>query len=74
MERIYCSGYDHRSKEMNNQKAVIQLDLDGTELQKYKSMAHASNITGVSYMSISKCLSKRSPNKTAGGYKWKYKL
>ena len=51
-------------------KAVVKMNLNGLELEKYYSINQASRENGVHYQSISKvCNGKR---KTAGGFKWRY--
>ena len=53
-------------------KPVLQLDLQGNVIAKFKSQSEAKRMTGISNCTISEvCLGKR---KTAGGYKWRMKI
>lgn len=56
----------------NKSKAVNQLTKNGDYIASFKSMKEAEEITTVSFKNISKCCRGRS--KTAGGFKWEYKL
>ena len=58
-----------RVKEICN-KPVIQLTLDGVEIDRFASLREASNKTGCSYKSMSLCATGKV--KTSGGYIWKY--
>jgi group I intron endonuclease len=51
-------------------KPVVQYNLDMTFVAQYKSIAEAGRLSSVKKSSIQKAASK--PNKTAGGYIWKY--
>ncbi len=53
-------------------KIVYQYSLDRKLINSFHGLAEASNLTGVSYVSISHVLHKR--NKTSGGYFWSYEL
>lgn len=51
-------------------KAVIQYDLDGNEIARFRGQNEAGRITGISGANISQvCNHKRA---TAGGYIWRY--
>lgn len=52
-------------------KPVIQCDLDGGFLKEFGSLKEASYILNINYIGISQCLNKK--QKTAYGYKWKFK-
>lgn len=58
-----------RTKEVCN-KPVVQLTLDGKEINKFKSLKEASNKTGCSYKAMSLCALGKT--KSSGGYIWKY--
>lgn len=49
-------------------KAVVQMDLDGNELRRYRSMSEAARAACVDVSGISFCCSGRT--KSCGGYKW----
>lgn len=51
-------------------KQVIQLDLEGNQLNIYNSAAEASRITGISKTCISRCC--RGEREFSSGYKWAY--
>ena len=55
----------------SNAKSILQFSLDDSLIGTYESIAKASRLTGISIATISGCLKNR--QKTAGGYKWKYK-
>ena len=51
-------------------KAVVQMSLDGQDLQSFDSLLSASKATGIYVGSIGNVC--RGKCKTAGGYRWKY--
>lgn len=53
-------------------KPIIQKNLDGTEVKRYKSVNDASEETGISAACISGVLSGR--RRKTGGYLWAYQL
>lgn len=53
-----------------HERAVVQLDLDGSLIAEYSSIANASRATGFHPSSIRNCCCN--PNKTLYGYKWMY--
>jgi len=53
-------------------KEVIQYDLGGNEIDRYKSTAEASKHVSVSSDCIARVCNPNLINKTAGGYKWEY--
>lgn len=59
-----CIGY-------HDKRPVLQMDLEGTEICKFNSIAHASRATGISRRSLSCALN--GAQKTAGGYRWMLK-
>ncbi|WP_372757890.1 NUMOD1 domain-containing DNA-binding protein [Mariniflexile sp.] len=67
----YSSTYPMNFKD-GRRKPVMQMDLDGRTLQKYKSVAEASKLTGISKTCISRCC--RGERERTGGYIWKYQL
>ncbi len=60
-----------RMKKCNN-KAVIQMDLDGSFIAEYHSVAEVSRVLGINRRNIAQCCTV-SNRKTAGGFKWKFK-
>lgn len=48
-------------------KNILQIDLVGNVVYKFKGISEAEQLTGISYKNIFKCLNK---NATAGGYRW----
>lgn len=53
-------------------KRVVQFDLDGNEIARFRGQNEAGRITGISGANISQaCNHKR---KTAGGYIWRYEV
>lgn len=53
-------------------KSVIQYDLDGKEIARYRGQNEAGRLTGISGANISQvCNHKR---KTAGGFIWRYEV
>ena len=59
-----CIGY-------HDKRPVLQMDLEGTEICQFNSIAHASRATGISRRSLSCALN--GAQKTAGGYRWMLK-
>lgn len=51
-------------------KAVVQLNMDGREVNRFVSLNEASRVTGISLGSIGKCANGE--NHSAGGYRWRY--
>lgn len=56
--------------DYSKSKAVEQIDASGSVVATYKSISHASQITGIGRRSINNAL--RGWCNTAGGYEWKY--
>jgi len=54
-------------------KIVIQMDLDGKFIKEHSSIKEAGILLKVDVSSITKCCKYPNKNKTAGGFKWKYK-
>ena len=52
------------------QKPVIQMDLDGNEVARFDSAAHAARVLGFDKTGINHCC--RGKAKTHHGFKWKY--
>ena len=73
----YGSFKDKHSKAFRNypkfSKPVIQMTLDGDDIQEFPSIAEAARCLGKNYVNIAEYL--REPNKRnhAYGYKWRYK-
>lgn len=55
-----------------NKKPVIKIDLNGSELCEFPSVQAAADSLGINASNISDVLST-GKQKTAGGFKWKYK-
>lgn len=51
-------------------KSVVQKDLTGRIIKKWKSMKEAQDKTGISYQKISRCCAKK--QKQAEGFIWEY--
>lgn len=57
-------------KDISHPREVIQLDMSGMEVARFKSITEAGTAIGLSRHAVNRvCLGK---NKTAGGYMWKY--
>lgn len=63
--------YANMRRNVVNKKEIIQLDMNDNVISEYSSISEASKILNVGRSGIMQCLRKR--NKTAFGYKWKYK-
>lgn len=63
--------YVNMHRNVVNKKPIQQLDLDDNVIAEFNSIMDASKILNCSHGGITQCLRKR--NKTAFGYKWKYK-
>lgn len=59
-----------KSVAKTNGRGVDQLTMDGKKIASFKTAVEASNITGVYYKGITKCL--YNIYKSAGGYKWQF--
>ena len=64
--------YTYNTKHTGKSKGIIQLDLEGRYIKEYTSLSNAERETGISRGNITSCLTGK--NKTAGGYKWEYKI
>lgn len=62
----------HRAGLANarKRKAVVQLDMDGREVNRFVSLNEASRVTGISLGAIGKCV--KGEHQSAGGYRWRY--
>jgi hypothetical protein len=58
-------------QESSSNKAIFQMTKESEIIKEYKSLTEAFNKTGIKRTNISNCLTGY--NKTAGGYKWRYK-
>lgn len=67
------TGLIDMSNRKNSTKniAVIQCDLNWNKIAEYPSMREAERQTGCDGTQIGRCC--RNPQKTCGGFKWKYK-
>lgn len=57
--------------EYKHERSVVQMTLDGVQIAEFRSAMQASKTTDISRASIYNCCIGK--NKTAGGYKWRYK-
>ncbi len=64
--------YHQIGKNSNDLKPVIQLTIDGDFVAEFISQSEAARQTGIDNSYISGCC--RGKNKSAKGYKWKYKI
>jgi hypothetical protein len=55
---------------MKTRKAIIQCDLEGSEIKTFDSARDAARELGISYKVISKCCNGQS--KTYKGFIWKF--
>lgn len=55
-----------------SRKIIIQYDLEGNCIKEWDSISEAASILNICISSISLCCTNK--YKTAGGFKWKYKL
>lgn len=58
------------NNEYGHNKRIVQTDIGNEVIAEYKSIAYASQMTGISRTAINNALCGYS--KTAGGYKWYY--
>lgn len=58
----------------SNKKKIIQLTKNGEFVAEYESAREAERITGIEHSNISGCCLKKYGFKSAGNYKWKFKL
>lgn len=65
--------YKNKEWILAQQKQIIQYDLEMNIIKEWDSIKEASNSLSINRVSISHNLSLKSPQKTAGGYIWKYK-
>ncbi len=63
--------YLNMKRNVVNKKPILQLDLNENIINEFESISEASRILNYGRSGIMQCLRKR--NKTAFGYKWKYK-
>ncbi len=63
--------YVNMRRNVVNKKEILQLDLNDKIISEFSSISEASKILNIGRSGIMQCLRKR--NKTAFGYKWKYK-
>lgn len=76
-ENKLCEGIREKatkmihSKEIKTSKAVIQYDLNGSEIKEFVSIRDAERQTGIDNSNIIACCKLR--KRIAGGYIWRYK-
>ena len=69
--KSYLDGeIDFSIIQTRNEKQVIQVDLEGCELQVFKSINDASQATNIPAQEISQAC--KNPNKVTRGFKWKF--
>ena len=56
--------------DYSKSKAILQIDSYGCEVGRYKSIAYAARVTGISRTNINNAL--RGWSETAGGFRWEY--
>jgi hypothetical protein len=56
------------------QRPVVQISKDGVEITSFRSLKEAERATGVNVSNIHNVCSGRYGFKTAGGFKWKFKM
>lgn len=73
----YNMAYGAGAREMmalrSNRKSVLKLDKYGFIANEYPSAAQAQRETGIDRSHIANVCNGRDGEKTAGGYKWKWK-
>lgn len=62
-----------KTRGKNNNKPVVQLDLENKVIKVWDSITEASNTLNINATAISNCARTKKSYNTAGGYKWKYK-
>ena len=65
-----AAKHDYVALAKLNSKPIIQINLAGKFVKKFKSIREASKIIGISAGHICSCLKGKA--KTAGGFKWQY--
>ncbi len=72
--RKFTEDHKNKLKEASTcKKKVLQYNLKDNLIREWESVAQASNYCNVSKQAISQCCRNCKYNKTAGGFKWKYK-
>lgn len=73
----YGSFKEKHSKAFKNypkfSKPIIQMTLDGKDIQEFPSIAEAARSLGKNYVNIAEYLKEPNKRNHAYGYKWKYK-
>lgn len=75
--KYFETNFSHKILSYSNKLIkfpVIKLDLQGNKLQEFDSIYQASKICNIDKDTISKCCSKKGYYKSAGGFKWEFKL
>lgn len=67
---VYNNRYGNRTDKTSN--PVVQIDLNGNVIKKYKSAKEAGKSIGIHYSHITRCCQDKPHYHTVGGYKWKY--
>ena len=62
-----------KNNSRNSEVPVLMLDLNDNIIKEFRSCYDASRYTGLSRTIIRTCCLGNKRNKTAGGFKWKYK-
>lgn len=69
--KLYNCNYGTRNKRVNKGKPIYQLDLEEKIIREWDTIKQASEKLNIQKVCIASCCRKK--QKTAGGYKWKYK-
>lgn len=70
----FGTGIERRAKKQTNKhgaKPVIQIDMNDNEIQVFQSFSEIGRVLGLNIRNICRCC--MGYQKTAYGYKWKYK-
>lgn len=59
-----------KNNQPNARRAILQLNLQGEVISRFRSMSEASRITGSALSDICNCC--KGKRKTSNGFKWKY--
>lgn len=59
---------------LSTSKPVLQLDKNGYFIAEYPSVMEAKRATGINHGHIAECCRGNGIRKTAGGFKWEYKM
>ncbi len=63
-----------RQDKKSQSRSILQFDLNGTFIREFPSIREASRHINIQHTGINQCCLGTYNRKTAGGYKWKYKI